>query len=129
MTEFEIMQQVQVAASRADYHIRLFRNNVGQGWQGKQTSISAQRCVIAYPRPLKAGLCVGSSDLIGWRSIKITPDMVGQTVAIFSAVEVKTPQGKPTEEQVDFLAAVNAAGGIGIIATSSDDVSRIRFPL
>jgi hypothetical protein len=40
----------------------------------------------------------------------------------FWAVEVKAPGKKPTEEQLDFLARVNAAGGKGILAFSLDEV-------
>jgi hypothetical protein len=38
------------------------------------------------------------------------------------SVEVKRPGRKPTDEQVAFMEAVNAAGGLAIVATSVDDV-------
>jgi len=60
--------------------------------------------------PIKFGLCVGSSDLIG-----ITPD--GE----FLAVEIKTPTGRATPEQTRFINAVRSRGGIAGIARSPAD--------
>lgn len=57
--------------------------------------------------PIKFGLCVGSSDLIG-----LTP--TGQ----FLAVEIKTCKGRATPEQMRFIEAVRAHGGIAGIARS-----------
>lgn len=60
--------------------------------------------------PIKFGLCVGSSDLIG-----ISPD------GRFLAVEVKTEKGKPTPDQIRFIEAVKRKGGIAGIARSPAD--------
>lgn len=84
---------------------RLFRNNVG---------------VATFPggQTVKYGLCVGSSDLIGWTPITITPDMVGRTVAVFTAFETKraVKAKKATPKQINFVEHVRAAGGIaGVI--------------
>ena len=57
--------------------------------------------------PIKFGLCVGSSDLIG-----LTP------AGRFLAVEIKTPTGKATPEQLRFIEAVRARGGVAGIARS-----------
>lgn len=89
------------ASERGD---RLFRNN-----RGKFRTMDGLRTV-------EAGLSAkGSSDLIGWTRVKITPDMVGSVFAIFSAIEVKTSKGKISKEQQDFIDAVNAAGGIASV--------------
>lgn len=101
MRETSILQRVQLDASRRGY--RLFRNNVGQ-------------LLDARGVPVRYGLCPGSSDLIGWRELVITPDMVGHTVAQFCAVEVKTATGKPTPQQMQFLESVAQAGGVAVIA-------------
>ena len=90
---------------------RLFRNNVGTAYQGKMATISGQR-VLSNPRFINFGLCVGSSDLIGWTEIEITPEMVGQKIAVFTAIEVKTENGKTTPLQDNFIETVRNAGGI-----------------
>lgn len=41
------------------------------------------------------------------------------------AVEVKRPGGKATEAQQAFLDRINAGGGIGIVATSWEDVASV----
>jgi len=92
---------------------RFFRNNVG----------------VAYRKdgiPVKFGVCnPGGSDLIGWRSVKITPDMVGHTVAVFSAVEVKRPGKKTTKPQNNFIKIVKNAGGISGVAHDEDEANCI----
>ena len=109
MRESELQNQIR-AAIGFDYAktCRLFRNNVG----------SAKTFDNRY---IEFGLCVGSSDLIGFQSVTITADMVGQQVAIFTAIEVKTPTGKVSAEQKRFTDMVNNFGGIGAIVRSVDD--------
>jgi len=102
-------------------NVRMFRNNVGTGWQGQVVSKELGAVVIQNARPLHAGLCVGSSDLIGWKTVTITPDMVGQQVAVFTAIEVKQPGKYPSPEQRQFLANVTKAGGISGTARSPED--------
>lgn len=126
MAERDIQNRILLECGRGD--TRLFRNNVGQGWIGKSERIThpgyvamrAGDVVIRQARALHAGLCEGSPDLIGWRSVEITPDMVGQRVAVFAGLEVKTDTGRPTTEQTRFIAAVRDAGGISGIVRSPE---------
>ncbi len=57
------------------------------------------------------GLCKGASDIIGLTN-------AGQ----FIAIEVKSPKGKLSDEQVAFLRMVENKGGLAIIARNIDDV-------
>lgn len=91
----------------------LFRNNTGMGWVGKVIRKYLNGNIeLQAARPLHAGLCVGSSDLIGFVSVVVTPEMVGQRVAIFAAVEVKTESGEKRKDQEKFIAAVRRNGGV-----------------
>ena len=54
-----------------------------------------------------------------------TPDMVGQRIAVFTSIEVKTPTGRVSPEQRQWLEAVQAAGGIAGVARSVEDALRI----
>lgn len=57
--------------------------------------------------------------------IKGAPDIVGILPGgRFLAVEVKSATGKPSPDQVAFIARVNATGGLAFIARSIDDVAR-----
>lgn len=98
--------------------VRLLRNNVG-GLKDRTGRF------VAYGLGSHGGQVVrGPSDLIGWRTINITPDMVGLTVAVFAAIEVKD-RAKPTPEQERFIAEVQAAGGLAGVARSVDDARSI----
>lgn len=89
---------------------RLFRNNVGLGWDYSTKS-----------RLIKYGLAKGSSDGIGWTTIKITEDMVGLSVAVFTAIETKSKTGRLTLEQRNFIDTVNTCGGIALSAKTIDE--------
>ena len=91
--------------------IRLFRNNTGA-------------LLDIKGRLVKFGLCKGSSDLIGFKTITITPDMVGKEVAIFSAIEVKD-KGKATVEQKKFIDIIQNAGGIAGVAKNVNEAKKI----
>lgn len=71
----------------------------------------------ANERYVRYGLCVGSSDIIGIYQGR------------FLAVEVKTPKGKLTEAQKNFLNTVNANGGIGFTARRKEDVKKFLTDL
>ena len=105
--------------------VRLFRNNVGLGYMGTVAREEPPIIVLRNYRHVKYGLHVGSSDLIGWRSIEITPDMVGKRIAVFASVEVKTETGKPTDEQKNWIDQVRKAGGIAGVVRSVDDAVRL----
>ena len=109
-SEQTIQQQIRLACSRGP--IRLWRNNVG-------------RLLDQQGRMVTFGLCPGSADLIGFHTVTITADMVGQQLAVFAAVEVKAPTGRPTPQQTAFLEHVAAAGGLAGIARSVEEAERI----
>lgn len=68
-------------------------------------------------RPIRFGLCVGSSDIIA-----IAPD------GVFVAIECKTAIGQPTDAQVRFLEAVRRQGGRAGIARSGAEAVAIAIP-
>lgn len=130
MSERDVMYDTIEALSK--YERRLFRNNVGRAWQGKwhrhpggQVNLAPGTVIIQHARPIQVGLCDGSSDIIGMRSIQITPEMVGQRIAQFVAVEMKTPKGATTEEQDRFIAMVEFMGGIAGVAKNVDEATKL----
>jgi len=62
-SEQSIQQQIRLTCSRGQ--VRLHRNNTG--------TLRDQN-----GRPVSFGLAKGSSDLIGWTTRTITPDMIGR---------------------------------------------------
>lgn len=100
---------------------RIFRNNTGQAWQGKTLKRGPETLTLKHPRPIKFGLCEGSSDYVGWHSIVIDEQMVGKRVAVFVALEAKAKNGKPTLEQLNFINMIKKCGGIAAVVKSIDD--------
>ena len=64
----------------------------------------------------------GSSDLMAVKPTVITPEMVGQTLAVFVAVEVKTATGRQSEPQKKWQKAVEKLGVKYILARSENDI-------
>jgi len=113
--------------------VRIFRNNVGKCWTGRSAVINVRKQIWVNPgdviieqgRFFHAGLCVGSSDLIGFKSVTVTPEMVGTKVAIFLAPEIKTKTGKISPEQANFQTMINQFGGIAFVAT--DEIEAVEL--
>lgn len=100
MRESEILKHCMLAA--AECGATVFRNSRGMF------------LTLDGKRKTRAGLeAAGAADLIGW-----THD------GKFLAIECKAEKGRPSEAQIKFLSLVNAAGGIGFIAKSADDVKK-----
>lgn len=100
---------------------RLLRNNVGMlpDRTGRP---------VAYGLGSMGGTVLrGPSDWIGWRTFTITPEMVGQRIAVFAAVESKD-LAKPTPEQLQFIANVQEAGGLAGVAHSVEEACAILCP-
>ncbi len=110
--ETDLQQRIRLALGTHP-QLRIFRNQVG--------SLPDPRT----GRLVQFGLARGSADLIGWRTIVITPDMVGQRIAVFTSLEIKTPTGRLAPAQRHWLQAVDQAGGIAGVARSVGDALRI----
>ena len=77
-----------------------------------------QRITVGLQNP-------GGSDLIGYRQLVITPEMVGMTLAQFLAIEVKG-EGTPWRPgQKEFLRRVRQIGGCAGVARSVEDSRKI----
>ena len=101
MKESDILKLCMIEASKLGAIV--FRNNTGV-------------LKDKTGRPVKYGLCVGSSDIIGMGP---PPD------SKFLAIEVKVPGKNPTEKQENFLNVVRANGGIAGVARCPGDVKKI----
>lgn len=139
MKESELQNQILLKFGRVDY-VRLFRNNVGvakesaitrehmnrlmsmlsSAMRGDLTKLSEAASLIrsllaAQDRFTRYGLGVGSSDLIGVVTSERT------VCGVFLAMELKTPTGRVSKEQEQWIAIVNARGGVGRVVRSVDE--------
>jgi hypothetical protein len=112
-SEHEIQQRIRLACGRGP--VRLWRNNTGA-------------LVDHQGRFVRFGLCKGSSDLIGLRALEVTPEMVGQQIAQFVALEIKTPQGVVSPEQRAFLTLVQQLGGVAAVCRSIEEAQAVLDP-
>lgn len=103
----------------------VWRVETSGAWLGKVIHRDGDTVTLANARMMQTGLCKGGSDIIGITPVTITPDMVGETIGVFTAQEVKTEKGRPTKEQMRFIEAVRNAGGIAGIARSVDDALQL----
>jgi len=106
--------------SRKD--VRIFRNNVGMAYMGKVIYKTPLTIKINNYRVVKFGLIKGSGDLIGWKSVEVTPEMVGKKIAVFLSVETKRTHGRRSPEQINWAKQVQQAGGIAIFVEDTDSI-------
>src|SRR3546814_6656571 len=108
---------------------KVFRMNSGKAWAGKAARQDDGSVVIAFAQPVNLGFgypdnkpVSGPGDLIGWTPKVITPEMVGQTVAVFTSFEAKPVKGGAVSgNQKTFGDQVRADGGIaGVVRTPTD---------
>ena len=107
---------------------RLFRNNVAKAFQGikRRVKLDGQyKQILTEIRKIDCGLCICSSDLIGYTSIEITPEMVGKKIAVFTATEVKDGNNVADENQENFIEEVKRYGGIAGVVYSVDDAVKL----
>lgn len=100
---------------------RLFRINAGMGYvapPGQMFKATKPMTVKIMPGDvlLRHGLPFhaapeGWPDLVGWRMVTVTPDMIGKPVAVFLAEEVKAT-GRLSKAQRRFKEIVERMGGL-----------------
>lgn len=113
--------------------VRLFRNNVGMFWTGDVQRVRASGVVPVHPgdvvirkaRPVACGLQEGSGDLIGWKSVEVTPDMVGQQLAVFASLEVKAKGGRVSPAQRTWHDVVRKFGGLSGVVRSAEEAEQV----
>ena len=102
MREAEALKRVMLAVSKLGSVV--FRNTVG----------------FDDAKHIHYGLCPGSADLIGWTKVKIGPEHVGSTMAVFTAIEVKGTKTTVQDNQRNFINLLAGDGGIAVIARGSE---------
>ena len=110
--ETKIQRLIMLSLSEAGCLV--WRNETAGAWIGKVLHKAGGQVTLGAAMMMRFGLCVGSADIIG-----IAP------CGRFLAIEVKTSTGRPSKEQVVFLAAVKKAGGISGIAHSPEEALNI----
>jgi len=114
MKETPVTKRILLACSRGS--VRLWRNNCGQ-WKDKAGNWI--RYGLSNP---------GGSDLIGFKTITVTPEMVGTELAVFVAIEVKrtsSADDATTDDQQKFIDNVKSKGGIAGVARTVKEAKAV----
>lgn len=116
MNETALGKRICLLASELGH--RIFRCNRGEAWIGKAIYFSKPARVEVEPgdvlirkaKRFHAGLVNGQGDYIGY-----------SPTGRFISVELKTEKGVVSEEQINWMNAVNGSGGIAGICRSEED--------
>lgn len=126
MDESEIQQKIQIEGPK--YGCQLMRNNSGafKDATGRWVRYGLGNISKNHNDKIK------SSDLIGFRNVVVTQEMVGKVLAVFAAIEVKSPDWPLNEihnnresAQAAFLKWIKVNGGIAGFANSVESFKRI----
>lgn len=116
ISEARVLSEVRLRAPALGW--TLWRNNVGA-------------CTDMTGRLIRYGLANDSAqlnaafksgDLIGWRPVLVTPEMVGQTLAQFVSVECKAPAGRVLPAQRAWADLITKAGGHALVVHSEGEL-------
>lgn len=124
--ETALLKQIMLALG-CQSDLRIWRHNTGRLWSGSQFIEPARNqiikdsrgrvqkleitdIIIKNPRPVSFG-CPGSGDLIGILAPK----------GKFISIEVKTSNGKQSQQQKNFEKMIKQFGGHYIVARSADE--------
>lgn len=111
MSEKENQNKIWIALSNAG--LLIWRNTIG---------------MVKMPNGsmIRYGLCnPGGSDLIGITPVVVTQEMVGTTIGVFTAVEVKDFGKKARPEQGNFIQAIKSKGGYAGVAVTPEEALKI----
>lgn len=112
MQEHDIQNRIRVALSERG--CKVFRINVVTGWVGEEQRMRDGSLMLSNPRRVASGVPPGFADLL-----VILP---GGGAAF---VECKSPRGRPTKDQCNFLEHMRSIGCRAGIARSVDDAINI----
>lgn len=118
-SEAAILRLLMLYAS--EHNCVLFRNTRGVHKIAQDDCTSCQR----FGRTVSYGLANGAPDLVGWLPHVVTPEDVGRTLAVFTGIEAKRHDGRVSEDQQRFLAALERAGAVQGVARSVGDLAEI----
>lgn len=125
-SEDEVQQEIQIAARYDD--CILLRNNSGalKDETGRLVRYGLGNVSKEHNEKIK------SSDLLGITKVTITPEMVGQTIGVFTAIEVKREGWKENKKldkretaQQNFMNWVVINGGYAGFAAGVDKIKEI----
>ncbi len=124
MSESEIQQKIQMEA--VPLWVHLMRNNSGafKDATGRFVRFGLDNTSAKRNEQIK------SSDLIGFTQVVIGPEHVGKLFAVFTAIEVKSEDWKPSTDKREkaqraFIDWVIAKGGIAGICNSVESFRKI----
>jgi len=117
--ETKIQRKSMMALSQAGHTV--FRNETGNFWTGQVIHKDNNTVTLMNAAMIPCGLAVGSSDIIVIQSVLITPEMVGQVFGRFGGCEIKTPTGRMSPKQINFMDHVNGKGGIAGVARTPEE--------
>lgn len=123
--ESEIQQEIQIAGP--EYHCILLRNNSGAftDASGRVIRFGLGNISKNHSDHMK------SSDLIGIKSIVVTPDMVGKMIGVLTAIEVKKEGfvyndcDKRQRAQKNFIEWIKLRGGVAGFVSSNEDFKKL----
>ena len=129
MKESDLLTKIRDTCSKG--LVRLWRNNVGVGLMVNHRNAAEKQAIITAcielarkmggsATRLAFGLTKGSGDLIGYRVVTVTPEMVGRRIAVFTSAEVKTDAGRERDEQIAWREHINSVGGVAFVARRVD---------
>lgn len=133
--EHVLLRQI-LAKDGASNHHRLWRNETGvyhaghivfrnTGPRAVERWIKPGQVIMERESRVTAGLCPGSSDLVGILSVPVRLLDPDSEIGIFMGLEGKASTTTVQENQERWMEVIRQLGGIADVVRSPEDVHRI----
>lgn len=99
-----------------------FRMDQGVAYVGKAFNAPGNKIILENPRKIRYGVD-GAGDRLGWHEITVTPDMVGQKIAVFTSIEDKSATDRIGYNQLIFMLNVIKGGGIAKVYKELEELT------
>ena len=124
--ESVVQQEIQIGAKH--FGCTLMRNNCGSAFDQTGRLVRYGLGNVSKQHQER----MASSDLIGITQVVVTPEMVGMTIGVFTAIEVKKEEWNPAKTldkrevaQNNFMHWVRLNGGLAGFANSVEMMKKV----
>jgi len=108
----------EILAAAGRHGLTVWHIPSGEGWRGSgaRRTCGGRRVLLSNAQRIMFGLSAGGADIIGFKSVIVEPSMVGQRLAVFTAI------GQRGDCTTEFIDTITAGGGLAALVSDQHEL-------